>query len=92
VVVPGGHFSTGLSVGPGEIMGSGSFPASCPAAQGVPISSTRACMKGPGYQSFITYQPGYRFWPFQFIETGIFVALAAALIALTFLVILRKDA
>ena len=36
--------------------------------------------------------PGYRFWPFQFIETGIFVALAAALIAVTFLVVRRRDA
>jgi len=44
------------------------------------------------YRSFATYQPGYRFWPFQFIETGIFVALAAALIAVAFLVVLRRDA
>ncbi|MGC2008413.1 hypothetical protein [Trebonia sp.] len=26
----------------------------------------------------ITYQPADRFWPFQFIEAGIFVALTAA--------------
>jgi len=45
-----------------------------------------------GYHSFTTYQPGYRFWPFQFIETGIFVALAAVLIAVTFLVVRRHDA
>ena len=45
-----------------------------------------------GYRSFATYQPGYRFWPFQFIETGIFVALAAALIAVTFFVARRRDA
>jgi hypothetical protein len=29
---------------------------------------------------------------FQFIEAGIFVALAAALIAVTFLVVRRRDA
>ena len=45
-----------------------------------------------GYHSFATYQPGYRFWPFQFIETGVLVALAGALIAATFLLVLRKDA
>jgi hypothetical protein len=45
-----------------------------------------------GYRSFATYQPGYRFWPFQFIETGIFVALAAILVGVTFLVVRRRDA
>ena len=44
------------------------------------------------YRSFTTCQPGYRFWPFQFIETGIFVALAAVLIAVTFFVVRRRDA
>jgi hypothetical protein len=29
-----------------------------------------------------TYQPGGRFWPFQYLETGIFVALAALLLFL----------
>jgi hypothetical protein len=45
-----------------------------------------------GYRTFATYQPGYRFWPFQFIETGIFAALAAALIAVAFFVTRRRDA
>jgi len=31
-------------------------------------------------------------WTFQGIETGIFVALAAALIAVTAIVLLRRDA
>jgi hypothetical protein len=91
VVLPDGQFSTGLTVGPGEIVGFGPIPASCNglAAQ---ISSTLTCMARLGYRSYATYQPGYRFWPFQFIETGIFVALAAALIAVTFLVVQRRDA
>jgi hypothetical protein len=45
-----------------------------------------------GCRSFTTYQPGYRFWPFPFIETGIFAALAAALIVVTFLVVRRSGA
>ena len=53
------------------------------------ISSTLACLAYLGYRPFTTYQPGYRFWPFQFIETGIFVALAAVLIAVTFFVVRR---
>jgi hypothetical protein len=94
VVLPGGHLSTGLSVGPGYIIsspGASAVPASCQQLE-AQISSTLACMARLGYHSFTTYQPGYRFWPFQLIETGIFVALAAALIAVTFLVVRRRDA
>ena len=94
VVLPGGQLSTSLSVGPGYIIsspGAPAIPASCQQAEGQ-ISATLACMARLGYRSFTTYQPGYRFWPFQFIETGIFVALAAALIAVTFVVVRRRDA
>jgi hypothetical protein len=92
VVLPGGQLSTSLSVGPGYIIGSGTIPASCSASSTTPITSTLACMARLGYRSFATYQPGYRFWPFQFIETGIFVALAAALIGVTFVVVRHRDA
>jgi ABC-type transport system involved in multi-copper enzyme maturation permease subunit len=92
-ILPGGQRLTTVSLGPGHIISSAQFniPAACSAAQGQ-ISPTLACMARLGYRSFSTYQPGYRFWPFQFIETGIFVALAAALIAVTFLVVRRRDA
>jgi hypothetical protein len=96
VVLPGGHLSANLSIGPGkfgagEIAGNLPLPASCPQGPGQ-MNSTLACLARLGYRSFTTYQPGYRFWPFQFIETGIFVALAAVLIAVTFLVVRRRDA
>lgn len=94
VVLPGGQFSTSLSVGPGFIFsapGAPAMPASCQQVTSQ-ISATLACLQRAGYRSFATYQPGYRFWPFQFTETGIFVALAAALIAVTFFVVLRRDA
>jgi len=89
VVLPGGQLSTSLVVRPWNI--SGTIPASCPPAQGQE-NATLACLARLGYRSFMTGQPGYRFWPFQFIETGIFVALAATLIAVTFLVVRRRDA
>lgn len=92
VVLPDGQFSGSLNVGPGYIIGFGTIPASCPQSQSTQISSTLACMAHLGYRSFATYQPGYRFWPFQFIETGIFLALAAALIGVTFWVVKRRDA
>jgi hypothetical protein len=36
--------------------------------------------------------PGDRYWAFQGIETGIFLALAAVLIAVTAVTLLRRDA
>jgi hypothetical protein len=91
VVLPGGQLSTSLSVGPGYIVGSAPIPAPCSQAV-AQINATLTCMARLGYHSFATYQPGYRFWPFQFIETGIFVALAAILVGVTFLVVRRRDA
>lgn len=40
----------------------------------------------------ITYQPGYRYWPFQVIEAGLYVALAAGLLALALWLARRRDA
>ena len=51
-----------------------------------------SCIASHGYRQFVTYQPASRFWTFQFIETGIFVALAAGLIAVTFFLVRRRDA
>ena len=36
------------------------------------------------YQTVATYQPGSRFWPFQWAETGVFVAAALALCGLAY--------
>jgi ABC-type transport system involved in multi-copper enzyme maturation permease subunit len=91
IVLPNGQLTSTLSVGPGYIIGQGAIPAPC-AQDSTSISSTLTCMAHLGYHSFATYQPGYRFWPFQFIETGIFVGLAAVLIAVTFFIVARRDA
>ena len=40
----------------------------------------------------ITYQPADRFWPFQFIEAGIFVALTAAALGATIWLLHRRAA
>jgi hypothetical protein len=50
------------------------------------------CLNAAGYRGSITYQPASRYWAFQGIETGVFVLLAAALIAVTAIVVLRRDA
>jgi hypothetical protein len=53
---------------------------------------TITCLTEHGYSQYLTYQPADRYWPFQFIEAGIFVALTAGLIAVAFAVINRRDA
>jgi hypothetical protein len=55
-------------------------------------SAVLSCLGKAGYRQFTTYQPGSRYWAFQGIETGIYVLVAAALLAVTWYVIRRRDA
>jgi hypothetical protein len=72
---------------------SGSLPRSCTALTQGGSHITPSCRAAlDSFRGFITYQPASRYWAFQGIETGIFVLLAAALIAVTAIVILRRDA
>ena len=69
------------------------IPAACRSLAGTgPIHRMISCISAQGYRQYMTYQPASHYWPFQLIETGIFLALAAALIAVTFLVVRRRDA
>ena len=56
------------------------------------LQAALSCMSAHGYRGYLTYQPASRFWAFQGIETGIFLALAAALLGVTFWVLKRRDA
>jgi ABC-type transport system involved in multi-copper enzyme maturation permease subunit len=69
------------------------LPAACGtvAVRGNP-GPVNSCLQAAGYHQYVTFQPGSRYWAFQGIEAGIFVVLAAALIAVTFVVISRRDA
>jgi hypothetical protein len=49
-------------------------------------------MQSAGYRQYVTYQPASHYWVFQGIEVGIFVALAATLLAVTFTLVARRDA
>jgi hypothetical protein len=69
-----------------------SIPSACRALLRHGTSRVISCMSAHGYRGFVTYQPGSRYWAFQGIETGIFVLLAAALIAVTAIVVIRRDA
>jgi len=75
------------------------LPASCqrflptvPTARSASLNAVLSCMQAHGWRGFATYQPASRYWPFQGIETGIYVLLAAALIAVTFAIVRRRDA
>ena len=71
----------------------GYLPASCAvAARGVTNVGPSCRDALAGFRSFVTYQPGDRYWVFQGIETGIFVLLAAILLVVTAVVLLRRNA
>jgi hypothetical protein len=101
LVAPGGQASSSVAHG-----GAGG-PTQGISINGVPITNmpsacqalvfqnplkTMSCLTAHGYRGLITYQPASRYWAFQGIETGIFVILAAILIAMTAIVVLRRDA
>ncbi|MGA8466453.1 MAG: hypothetical protein WB688_19975, partial [Trebonia sp.] len=89
----------------GQVLGTGvegipvsSLPASCQAAAGngpftrATYHAVVSCAQAHGIRGYVTYQPASRYWAFQGIETGIFLLLAAALIAVAFAVVSRRDA
>jgi len=57
-----------------------------------PSHAVLSCLQSSGVRGFATYQPASRYWPFQGIETGIYVALALVLLAVTYVVVTRRDA
>ena len=58
-------------------------------ASRLPASCAQALAR---FHGFVTYQPAGRYWAFQGIETGIFAALAATLLTVTAVLLLRRDA
>jgi hypothetical protein len=70
----------------------GYLPPSCaPTARGASGVGASCQHVLAGFRGFVTYQPAGRYWAFQGIETAIFAVLAAALIALAAVVLLRRD-
>ena len=96
---PNGPLSPPAGDGAQVVLGGiplGDVPAACltrgPAGGLRPGPHMLSCLTQRGFTQYLTYQPATRYWPFQFIEAGLFVALAAAAIAVTFAVINRRDA
>ena len=69
------------------------LPASCTQVSRGAFTPPASCTQALShFRAFLTYQPADRYWTFQGIETGIFLVLAAALIAVTVVTLLRRDA
>jgi hypothetical protein len=70
----------------------GYLPGSCAPLNGKATTIAPSCARALAhFRGFVTYQPSGRYWTFQGIETGIFVLLAAILLAVTAVVLLRRD-
>ena len=63
-----------------------------PNGGGLPMSHLGSCIASAGFRQFTSYQPISRYWAFQSIEAAVFLALAAALLALGFAAVRRRDA
>ncbi|HTW01883.1 MAG TPA: ABC transporter permease [Streptosporangiaceae bacterium] len=74
------------------------IPAACnnPSADGqkggTSPTTPAQCMQSRGYREAISYLPTSRYWPLQWIETGIFMALALALAWFSFWRLSRRRA
>ena len=60
--------------------------------KGGPGDPFAQCLAQHGYTQWTSYQPGSRFWPFQWIEGGWLLALSALLIAATIWLVRRRAA
>jgi hypothetical protein len=64
----------------------------CPSRIGASGLSPAQCLTQHGYTAWTSYQPGSRFWPFQWIEGGWLLALSVLLIAVTVWLVRRRAA
>ena len=55
-------------------------------------STFNACIHNHGWLFTYVWQPADRFWAFQTIESGVLIALAVALLALTIWLVRRRIA
>jgi hypothetical protein len=79
---PDGHnYTAGLGIQ--------QVPAAC---RGKAAGQLNSCLASHGFHTQIIYQSASRFWAFQSIEAGLFIVLAAALVALAYRTVLARDA
>jgi hypothetical protein len=77
----------------GHVMhGVGPQPGSCPIPRPGNFHAFTQCLGSLGWRSVTVFQPANRYWTFQGIETGIFLALAAVAITVAYFLVTRRDA
>ncbi|GAA0947092.1 ABC transporter permease [Kribbella koreensis] len=74
----------------GQILGTPGVADPCQALAGK--AAAEACSVTNGYRFVDTYQPVGRFWPFQLIESGIFIGLSVITLAVAAWWVLRRTA
>lgn len=74
----------------GEVLGSAGVSDPCQSLASK--AAAEACSVENGYRFVDTYQPLSRFWPFQLIESGIFLGLSIIVLAVAAWWILRRTA
>jgi len=73
--IPGAWIlSTQLTTPDGRPASSVPYTAAC--GQNSAFSSCQGYIEGQNLRQTVTYQPANRYWAFQWIETGIYLALA----------------
>jgi hypothetical protein len=86
IVSRGGGFDFGyLATRCPAVAAQGPFPQGPGKLSVVPgqMDPIQACLQHIGLRDVTVYQPAYRFWTFQWIEFGIFIALAIGLAVFT---------
>jgi hypothetical protein len=66
------------------------IPNSCLAAAS--RTSVQNCLGRLGYHTIVRYQPPSHYWPFQWLEAGLFAVAAVALLGFAVVHTLRSDA
>jgi hypothetical protein len=75
----------------GRVLG-GDFRLPRECARQVTRELSDRCLADHGYRVRMVFHPASQYWPLQWIEAGMFVALAAALVGVGVWFVLRRDA
>jgi hypothetical protein len=73
-----------------EVAGRLQLPDACQSAVGP--GGVKTCLSDAGFHDLIRFHPPSQYWQFQWIEAGLFVALAALLVTFAVVHTLRHDA
>ena len=68
------------------------YPPACRAVVASGKGNLVPCLSSHGFSTAFVYQPASRFWELQGLESGLFLVLAAGLIALSYWRVLGRDA